>query len=135
MHPKSVENFKAKVRKITGRSNGWSIQGRKDRLNALIRGWVNYFKLAKMKGLAQKLDGWIRRRLRMVTWKRWKRVKSRFTSLMKAGISKWWAWQWANTRRGYWAIAGSAILTRAIPNAMLRKAGYLTLSECSAKGM
>lgn len=135
VHPKSVEKFKAKVRKITGRSNGWSIQGRKDRLNALIRGWVNYFKLAKMKGLVQKLDGWIRRRLRMVTWKRWKRVKSRFTNLMKAGISEWWAWQWANTRRGYWAIAGSAILTRAIPNAMLRKAGYLTLSECYANGM
>ena len=132
VHPKSVWKLKMKIRKITARSNGWSIQGRKAKLNALIRGWVNYFKLANMKKLMEGLDGWLRRRLRMVTWKRWKRIKTRFENLMKAGISRWRAWQWANTRRGYWAIAGSAILNRAITNAMLEKAGYLTFSGCYA---
>jgi len=67
-----------------------------------------------MKTLLNKLDGWLRRRIRMVTWKRWKRVRTRFTNLRRAGINEWQAWQWANTRLGYWRVAGSWIMTRAI---------------------
>ena len=105
-----------------------SITERKARINSVIRGWVNYFKLANMKKKLEELDGWLRRRIRMVTWKRWKRIRTRFKNLKAAGINEWRAWQWANTRKGYWAVAGSAILNRAIPNAMLEKAGYLTLT-------
>ena len=101
VHPKSVSKLENKLRELTGRSNGMSIQVRKAKLNQLTRGWVNYFKLANMKSLLKRLDGWLRRRLRMVTWKRWKRVKTRFENLKKAGINEWQAWQWANTRLGY----------------------------------
>ncbi len=132
VHPKSVSKLKNKLRKLTGRSNGMSIQTRKTKLNQLIRGWVNYFKLANMKTLLNSLDGWLRRRIRMVTWKRWKRVRTRFEHLKKAGISEWQAWQWANTRRGYWRVAGSWIMTRAIPNDLIARAGYLSLSGCYA---
>lgn len=134
VHPQSVEKFKAKVRKITGRSNGWSIQDRKDRLNALIRGWVSYFKLAKMKGLLQKLDGWIRRRLRMMTWKRWKRVSTKFENLKKTALSETTAWYFANTRNKYWYVSGSPWMQVVIPNKMLEMAGYLTLTGCYANG-
>ncbi len=132
VHPKSLSKLKMKLRVLTGRSNGMSIQGRKEKLNQLIRGWVNYFKLANMKHLLKALDGWLRRRLRMVTWKRWKRVRTRFENLKKAGIHAWQAWQWANSRLGYWRVAGSWIMTRAIPDKLLAKAGYLTLSGCYA---
>ena len=134
VHPQSVEKFKAKVRTITGRSNGWSIQDRKDRLNALIRGWVSYFKLAKMKGLLQKLDGWIRRRLRMMTWKRWKRVSTKFENLKKTALSETTAWYFANTRNKYWYVSGSPWMQVVIPNKMLEMAGYLTLTGCYANG-
>ena len=132
VHPKSLSKLKMKLRVLTGRSNGMSIQRRKEKLNHLIRGWVNYFKLANMKHLLKTLDGWLRRRLRMVTWKRWKRVRTRFENLKKAGIHAWRAWQWANCRLGYWRVAGSWIMTRAIPDKLLAKAGYLTFSGCYA---
>jgi hypothetical protein len=95
----------------------------------IIRGWVNYFKLADMKKLMEALDQWLRRRLRMVTWKRWKKARTRYANLKKAGIPDWQAWQWAYTRLGYWRVAGSWILTRAMPNEVFKKAGYLSLKE------
>ena len=133
VHSKSVQKFKDKIRRITGRSNGWSIQGRKDRLNALIRGWVNYFRLAKMKSLVQQLDSWIRRRLRMVTWKRWKKVSTKFENLRKTALDERSAWYLANTRNKYWYVSGSPWIQIAIPNKLLEKAGYLTLTGCYAR--
>ncbi|MDW7658965.1 MAG: group II intron reverse transcriptase/maturase [Bacillota bacterium] len=130
IHPKSVRKFKDKVREVTGRSNGMGIEARKSRLNSLVRGWMNYFKLADAKKLLEGLDEWIRRRIRMVTWKRWKRIKTRFVNLKKAGIDPERAWMWANTRKGYWRIANSPILKRAIPNDLFRRAKYLSLMEC-----
>ncbi len=84
VHPKSVKKLKDKLRESTGRSNGMSVESRKTKLNYIIRGWVNYFKLADMKKLIETLDQWLRRRLRMVTWKRWKRVRTRYANLKKA---------------------------------------------------
>ena len=130
VHPESAKKLKEKLRKVTGRSNGMSVEDRKEKLNQIIRGWVNYFYLADMKKLLSTVDGWLRRRLRMVTWKRWKRVRTRFKNLKKAGIDKSKAWRWANTRRGYWRVAGSQIMTVSIPDELLKKAGYLTLSGC-----
>lgn len=130
IHPKSVGKFKAKVRDATGRSNGMGIEERKSRLNSIVRGWMNYFELADAKNLLKGLDEWIRRRIRMVTWKRWKLPRTRFANLKKAGIDRHRAWMWANTRKGYWPTAGSPILQRAIPNDLLRRAGYLSLMEC-----
>lgn len=128
VHPESVRKLKDNLREVTGRSNGMSILRRKERLNQIVRGWVDYFKLADMKSLLETLDPWLRRRIRMVTWKRWKKIKTRYHYLKRLGIDESRAWQWANTRLGYWRVAGSWILTRAIQNNMLEKAGYLTLS-------
>ena len=74
VHPKSITKLKDKLRETTGRSNGMSIEGRKTKLNQIIRGWVQYFKLADMKTVMQSIDEWLRRRIRMITWKRWKKV-------------------------------------------------------------
>ncbi|MDD4626635.1 MAG: group II intron maturase-specific domain-containing protein [Syntrophomonas sp.] len=129
-----TRKFKDKIREITGRSNGMGIEARKIRLNQVVRGWMNYFKLADAKKLIQGLDEWIRSRIRMVTWKRWKRVRTRFESLKRSGIKEEQAWMWANTRKGYWRTAHSPILLRALSNERFRRAGYLSLTECySAK--
>ena len=130
IHPKSILKFKDKVREVTGRSNGMGIEERKSRLNSIVRGWMNFFKLADAKTLLKNLDEWIRRRIRMVTWKRWKRIQTRFKNLTRAGLDRKRAWMWANTRKGYWRIANSPILQRTIPNALIKRAGYLSLMEC-----
>ena len=134
IHPKSIRKFKDNIRNITGRSNGLGIEFRKIRLNQLICGWINYFRLADAKGLAQRLDEWIRSRIRMVTWKRWKRVRTRYANLKGLGIKEEQAWMWANTRKGYWRIAHSPILLIALSIERFKRSGYLSLAECySAK--
>ncbi|KAF1085659.1 Group II intron-encoded protein LtrA [Sporotomaculum syntrophicum] len=134
IHPKSVQKFKDKVREVTGRSNGMGIEARRLRLNQMVRGWMNYFKLADAKKLIQGLDEWIRSRIRMVTWKRWKKVRTRFKNLKRLGIKEEQAWMWANTRKGYWHTAHSPILLTALHNRRFERAGYLSLMGCySAK--
>jgi len=134
IHPKSIQKLKDKIREVTGRSNGMGNESRKTRLNQVVRGWMNYFKLADAKKLIQGLDEWIRSRLRMVTWKRWKKVRTRFENLKRSGIKEEQAWMWANTRKGYWRTAHSPILSRALSNERFKRAGYLSLTECySAK--
>ncbi|CAA7599761.1 Reverse transcriptase (RNA-dependent DNA polymerase) [Acididesulfobacillus acetoxydans] len=134
IHPKSILKLKDKIRKVTGRSNGMGIEERKAKLNYIIRGWTNYFKLADAKALLGKMDEWLRSRIRMVTWKRWKRVRTRYANLQKLGIKKEQAWMWANTRKGYWRVAHSHILTMSLSNKRIERAGYPSFSQCySAK--
>ena len=124
VHPQSIQKLKDKIRQITGRSNGMGIQRRKERLQQIVRGWVNYFKLADMKNILKPLDEWMRSRIRMLTWKRWKKIKTRFTNLKKLGLEEERAWMWANTRKGYWRTAHSPILLRTLSNDRLKRAGY-----------
>ncbi len=128
IHPKSVLKMKAKLKELTSRSNGWGNARRKKALRQYIIGWVNYFKLADMKKLLLSIDKWLRRRLRMVIWKQWKRIKTKVTNLIKLGVKKSKAWMWANTRKGYWHTANSYILGTTITSSRLRQAGYLFLS-------
>ena len=129
IHPKSVAKMKAKIKELTTRSNGWGNDRRKDALRKYITGWVQYFKLADMDKLLLKIDSWYRRRLRMVIWKQWKRIRTKVANLVKLGINKHKAYEWANTRKGYWRIAGSYILSRTVTTERLRKAGYVFLSD------
>lgn len=129
VHPKSVASLKAKIRLITARSNGWSYEWRRYKLKMLVAGWVNYFKLANMKTLVKETDEWCRRRIRMVYWKQWKRIRTKIRALVKLGIPKGKAYEWANTRKAYWRIAGSWVLTRTLNNTKLRELGWVTFSD------
>ena len=129
IHPKSVSKMKAKIKELTSRSNGWGNARRKEALRQYITGWVNYFKLADMNSLLQRVDEWYRRRLRMVIWKQWKRIMTKLVNLVKLGVKKSKAWEWANTRKGYWHTAKSFILTTTITTDRLRQAGYIFLSD------
>jgi len=129
VHEKSKRRLKKKLKKITGRSNGKSIDERFKELKQAIQGWVNYYGIADMKTLAKELDEWLRRRIRMVIWKTWKRVKTRFESLKKLGLDIETAWQYANTRKGYWRISNSPILHRTITNKILEIRGLISISK------
>lgn len=94
-HAKSVEKFKAKMKKLTCRSWGVDNAYKVKKLNELIRGWINYFKIGSMKGLCERLDSNIRYRLRMCIWKHWKTPQNRAKNLIKLGISRKYAWSTA----------------------------------------
>ena len=129
IHPKSIEKFKDKIREITSRSNAMSMETRFQKLRQVIRGWVNYFKIANMKRIVQKLDKWIRRRIRMCYWKQWKKIKTKHDNLVRLGIENDKAWQFANTRKSYWRISNSPILEKSLNNKTLERLGYLSLSS------
>jgi RNA-directed DNA polymerase len=129
IHRKPVETFKKRVREITSRSNGKSMEWRKEELNYLITGWVNYFRIADMKAIAKELDQWIRRRIRMCYWKQWKRISTKHDNLVKLGIDNRKAWEYANTRKGYWRISNSYILSTSLTNEYLENQGFLSLTN------
>jgi len=129
LHEKSASRMRERIKALTSRSNGWGNERRKEALKLYITGWVNYFKLADMKYVLERVDMWYRRRLRMVIWKQWKRVRTRLRNLIKLGVKRPKAWEYANTRKGYWHIANSFILSTTITNARLRQAGYIFFSD------
>ena len=133
VHPKSLGKFKSKLKELTGRSNGMGYAQRKEALRSFIMGWLEYFKLAEMKSKLHEIDKWYRRRLRLCIWKNWKRIRTRFRNLMKCGIEKSKAWEWANTCKGFWHISKSWMLSRALSNDNLRRANYPLLMDCYRK--
>ena len=86
-------------------------------------GWVNYFAIADMKSVLKTLDEWLRRRIRMCFWKQWKRIKTKHDNLFKLGINNSKAWEYANTRKGYWRISNSPILAKSLTNKYLEEIG------------
>jgi RNA-directed DNA polymerase len=112
----SIQRFKQRIREITSRKWSISMKDRIEKLNRYLVGWLGYYQLADTPSVLAKLDGWIRRRLRMIRWKEWKKVKTKHRNLKKLGIKPNKAWEWANTRLGYWRIAKSPILDRALDN-------------------
>ncbi|CAH1226518.1 hypothetical protein PAECIP111893_05343 [Paenibacillus plantiphilus] len=128
-HSKSISKMKARIKELTARSNGLGYELLKSKLKPYITGWVNYFHLADMKKLLRVTDEWLRRRIRMVIWKQWKRVRTRYSMLRKLGHDHNTAYKFACTRKGYWRIAKSHILSTTVTNARLKQAGYTFFSE------
>ena len=133
LHPKSRMKLKSKLKEITSRSKGFGYERCKIKLREYIQGWIGYYKLADMKNYLQSVDEWLRRRLRMCIWKCWKKVKTKYTNLIKCKIDRNQAWQWTNTRKSYWRTAKSPILQRALDTDSLRIAGYPFLSDYYCK--
>ncbi|HEY8910899.1 MAG TPA: reverse transcriptase domain-containing protein, partial [Desulfosporosinus sp.] len=129
IHPKSVTKMRCKVKELTSRSNGMGNELRATKLRRYIMGWINYFKLADMKKLLLGTDEWMRRRIRMIYWKQWKRVKTKMKMLKSLGIREQKAWEYANTRKSYWRTSNSPILSKSLTNNVIRGFGYLFFSE------
>ncbi len=127
--PKTLERIKMKIKKHTQRSNSQSMEERIMNLSNLIQGWVNYFRISDMIEHCQKLDEWLRRRLRMCIWKQWKKIKTKHDNLVKLGIENSKAWEFANSRKGSWHTANSPILSTTITNGYLEHEGLLSFSS------
>lgn len=128
VHQKSITKLHERIRTLTSRSNGMGDQQRKYKFRQYIIGWVNYFSLGDMKKLLLKTEEWFRRRIRMVIWERWKKIKTRVRNLIKLGIEKYKAREFASTRKDYWHIANSPFLAALATNERMKQASYIFFS-------
>ena len=128
-HAKSLKKAKQKLKELTSRSQGRNVRIVMRNVKVYIRGWLGYFGIASMKTTMQEWDGWLRRRIRMYIWKQWKKPKARVGNLMKLGMPRWKAYRNGNSRKGYWAVAGSGILTLTVTNERLAQAGYCSILD------
>ena len=123
------KEFKAKLKYLTKKTIPASFEERIQRINLLIRGWINYFKLASIQAKLKKLEEWLRNRLRYCIWHDWKKPDRKRKNLIRLGINQGQAYAWSRTRMGGWAVAQSPILRTTITIKRLKLKGYVSLIE------
>lgn len=123
----SLKRMKKKVREITSRKMPYSMEYRIQKLNQYLIGWCGYFALADTKSNFDDLDKWVRRRLRMCLWKNWKKPKTKVRNLINLGVPEWKAYEWGNSRKGYWRISNSPILHKTLDNSYWSDRGLKSL--------
>ena len=124
-HLKSIQKFKRKLKQLTKRNWSISLKDRLIKLNQVIRGWINYYKIADMRRYMQEITSHLSRRIRCIIWKQWKTASHRNECLLKLGISKEKAKRTANSRASYWHNSMSIVLHVAISNDRLRQKGLV----------
>jgi len=129
IHEKPLNKFKAKLKELTSRSNAMNMEYRFLKLKQAIVGWINYFAIADMKSILKTLDEWLRRRIRMCFWKQWKKIKTKHDNLVKLGTENYKAWEYANTRKSYWKISNSFILSKTLTNKYLKEIGLISILQ------
>jgi RNA-directed DNA polymerase len=125
--PKAIARFKQRVRELTRRTRGVSVETMVEQLGRYLTGWRGYFGFCQTPSVMQRLDQWLRRRLRSVVWKQWKYTRVRFAELRKRGLSKDLAAQTAGSAHGPWRLSNSPALAIALPNAFFVSLGLPSL--------
>jgi len=125
--PKALQRFKQRVRALTRRTRGVSLARMVEDLSAYLQGWHGYFGFCQTPSMLQHLDQWLRRRLRSVVWKQWKRGRTRFAELRKRTVNAQLAAKTAGSAHGPWRLAASPALSYALPNAYFDSLGLPTL--------
>ena len=127
--PQAVARFKAKVRELTRRTGGKSLAQIVKELSVYLAGWRGYFGFCQTPSVLRALDQWVRRRLRAVAWKQWKRGRTRFAELRRCGVGRDLAAQTAGSPHGPWRLANSPALAVALPTAFLSSLGLACVAE------
>jgi RNA-directed DNA polymerase len=126
---KSVKRLKDNLREIFRKGRGRNIAKVTEEIGRVLRGWIQYFKLAEVKNIFEELDEWIRRKLRCLKWRQWKRVYTRAKNLMKRGVEKERAWKSATNGRGPWWNAGASHMNEAFKKSYFDEIGLVSLLE------
>ena len=127
--PQSVGRLKESLREIFRKGRGQSICTITEELNRKLWGWANYFKLAEVKNIFEELDGWIRRKIRCILWRQWKRTCTRAKNLMKRGLDEKRAWESSGNGRGPWWNAGASHMNEAFPKSYFEEIGLVSLRD------
>ena len=128
-HIKSYQKLKRKLKQLTNRSWSISLDERIKKINYVVRGWVNYFRIANMKGMLEEIDKHLRTRIRVIIWKQWKKISRRYKALRQLGMEHEIAFNCANTRKGFYQICKTRYIQFAINNEKLRKRGLVFLLD------
>ena len=131
--PASVKRFKSKLKELFRAGRGRNLARFIEELRPALRGWANYFRLAEVKGVFEELDGWIRRKLRCILWRQWKRPYTRAKNLMKRGLDEARAWTSATNGRGPWWNSGASHMNTCYPKSYFDKLGLVSLLDCLLK--
>jgi RNA-directed DNA polymerase len=128
--PESVKRFKGKLKDLFRRGRGRNL-GRfiRDDLAPVLRGWINYFRRAEVKGIFEDLDQWLRHKLRCILWRQWKKPYARARNLMRLGLEEERAWRSATNGRGPWWNSGASHLNQALPKRYFDACGLVSLSD------
>jgi group II intron reverse transcriptase/maturase len=127
--PTSLKRLEDKIREVLKGARGRSLTKVIDELNPILRGWMAYFKLTETKRVLEKLDGWIRRKLRCILWRQWKRPYTRAKNLMKAGLVEERAFRSAFNQRGPWWNSGASHMNQAFPKSFFDRLGLVSLLD------
>jgi RNA-directed DNA polymerase len=127
--PASLDRFKNKVRERLRGGRGRNVKRQIEDMIPLLRGWINYFRLAEVKGMLDELDGWLRRKFRCILWRQWKRSYTRAKNLMKRGLREERAWRSATNGRGPWWNAGASHMNEAFPKRFFDELGLVSLLD------
>jgi RNA-directed DNA polymerase len=125
----SVQRFRGKLKELLREGRGRNVERFIKELRPVLVGWANYFSLAQVKGSFEESDGWIRRRLRCIIWRQWKRPNTREKNLKKQGLDEFRAWKSANNGRGPWWNAGASHMNAAFPKKYFEKLGLVSLLD------
>jgi RNA-directed DNA polymerase len=125
--PEAEARLRVKLRAIFKRGRGRSVGQTIEDVKKLLVGWSNYFKLAEVKNVFERLDEWIRRRMRCILWRQWKRSHTRAKNLMKRGLPEERAWKSATNGRGPWWNAGASHMNQAYPKSYFDRLGLVSL--------
>jgi hypothetical protein len=129
VHPKSMKKFKDRLREYSSRKRCQSIRLSLEKIRVYVRGWMNYYGIASMKNPIDGLNGWLYRRIRMCIWKQWKLPRTRKRKLIGLGLPEWVAFEGAYSRKGYWRMARSGVLNRALTKERLIRWGFYDLTN------
>jgi RNA-directed DNA polymerase len=127
--PESVTRLKGKLQQIFRMARGWSVARTIKHLKPILRGWGNYFKLSEVKATFEQLDQWLRRRMRCIVWRQWKRTSTRARMLMKRGLTEERAWKSATNGRGPWWNSGASHMNHAYPKSYFDNHGLISLLD------
>jgi len=125
----SVVRLKGRLRELFRQGRGRKLHRVIADLAPLLRGWMQYFRLAQTKGIFEELDGWLRRRLRCLLWRQWKRSHTRAKNLMRRGLEEERAWRSATNGRGPWWNSGASHMNHAFPKGFFDRLGLVSLSH------
>lgn len=133
---KALADFKHRVKELTGRSWGVSMDYRLHKLGQYLRGWTAYFGISQYYRPVPELDEWIRRRIRMCYWKQWRWARTKIRNLLALGVSLKTAIQHAVSSKSYWHMARTPALQQALSDAWLEAQGLVSVKDlwCKAQG-
>ena len=125
----SQQRVKKALKLLTKRNRGISLTRMFEEIHRKMRGWLQYYSIGKLTNFIQRLDKWLRVRIRQYIWKQWKKFKTKVTNLQKLGLSQHDAYVFASTRKGYWRTAHSKTLSYSLTNRKLEQLGLMNMSK------